>query len=100
MPNLDEAAIRHVADLARLDIRDADIQRMAEHLSRVLGYVEQLNELDTTDTVPTAHPLAISNVFRDDEVRPSCDPQQALANAPHRRDDFFAVPKVLDQEGA
>jgi len=47
---------------------------------------------------PTAHPLPLSNVFREDEIRASWEPQEAMRNAPSHQDDFFKVPKVLDQE--
>ena len=97
---LDEAAVRHVAHLARLRITDEEVARYAAQLSTILRYVEQLNELDTTGVEPTAHALGVSNVFRDDTVRPSLDAARALSNAPDRQDDFFRVPKVLDQDDA
>ncbi len=97
---LDATTVRHVANLARLDMTDAEVERFAEQLSRVLGYVEQLNELDTADLPPTSHPLPVRNVFRDDTVQPSWQPDRALHNAPQCQDDCFRVPKVLDQESA
>jgi len=96
--SLDEAAVRHVAHLARLQMPDDEITRFADQLSSILAYFEQLSELDTTGVAPTAHPLPVANVFREDEVRPGLDPERALANAPQRQDQFFRVPKVLDQE--
>ena len=98
IPSLDTAAVRHVANLARLEMTDEEIERFTEQLSKVLGFVEQLNELDTTDVPPTAHPLPLQNVFRDDTVRPPWEPKRALHNAPQTQDDCFKVPKVLDQE--
>ena len=97
---LDEAAVRHVARLARLKITDAEAALFASQLSKVLEYVEQLNELDTSNVLPTAHPLPVSNVFRADAIRPTWTADQALHNAPDRHDGFFRVPKVLDQESA
>ena len=97
--SLDEDAVRHVAHLARLEITDEEVARYGEQLSQILHYMGQLNELDTTDVPPTAHPLAVSNVFREDNVRPGLEPHQALRNAPDRQEDLFRVPKVLDQEG-
>ena len=96
---LDEATVRHVAHLARLWITDEEVARYAAQLSTILAYVEQLNELDTSGVEPTAHALPVANVFREDEVRPPLDAAQALDNAPDRQDDFFRVPKVLDQDG-
>ena len=95
---LDEAAVRHVANLARLKITDEEVVRYAGQLSSVLSYMEQLNELDTKDVPPTAHPLPLSNVLRPDEVGESLAQDQALHNAPQQQDGFFRVPKVLDQD--
>jgi len=98
--SLDEAAVRHVARLARLKITDAEAALFTSQLSKVLEYIEQLNEVDTRNVPPTAHTLPVSNVFRDDVVRSSWTPDQALHNAPDRHDGFFRVPKVLDQESS
>ena len=98
--SLDESAVRHVARLARLRITDAEAALFASQLSKVLEYVEQLNEMDTDGVPPTAHALPVSNVFREDEVRSSWTPDLALHNAPDRHDGFFRVPKVLDQESS
>jgi len=98
--SLDEAAVRHVARLARLKITDAEVVLFTSQLSKVLEYVEQLNEVDTQDVAPTAHPSPVSNVFREDVVRTSWTQEQALHNAPDCHDGFFRVPKVLDQESS
>lgn len=98
--SLDEAAVRHVAHLARLKMTDEEVSRFARQLTSILGHIEQLTEVDTTDVAPTAHAVPLANVFRDDVVRPPWEPDRALENAPQRRDGFFKVPKVLDQEGA
>ncbi len=101
MPSwLDDAAVRHVAHLARLDITEEEVTRFAEQLSSVLRYVEQLNELDTADVPPSAHALPLSNVFRSDSIRPSWTPDRALQNAPQYNKTFFQVPKVLDQDSS
>ncbi len=97
---LDEAAVRHVAQLARLTVTDEEIARFAEQLSSILDYFQQLGDLDTSDVPPTAHPLAVTNVFRDDKVCPCWNSDRALHNAPLQQDGFFRVPKVLDQESA
>jgi len=99
-PMLDEAAVRHVAHLARLEITVEEVRRYAEQLSTILGYVGQLDELNTQNVPPTAHPLPVCNVFREDEIRTAWDADRALANAPQRENGFFRVPKVLDQESA
>jgi len=97
---IDEGTVRHVAGLARLRLTDEEVARFSRDLSNILRYVAQLNELDTADVPPTAHPLDVHNVLREDEIGPSVSSEQATANAPDRQDGFFKVPKVLDQEGA
>lgn len=97
---IDEAQVRHISHLSRLNPTEDEVRLFSEQLSAILEYVEQLNEVDTTDVPPTAHALPVKNVFRADEPRPGLTPDQALANAPHREGNFFAVPKVLDQDSA
>ena len=95
---ISEAEVRHVGHLSRLNPTDEEVQLFSEQLSEILAYVEQLNEVDTTDVQPTAHALSIRNVFREDVPTPGLTPDRALANAPRREGHFFAVPKVLDQD--
>ena len=99
-PSIDEAAVRHVAHLSRLKVTDEEVARYALQLSKILDYMAQLNELDTTDVKPTAHPLPVSNVFREDTEKPPLTPDRATVGAPQCQDGFFRVPKVLDQESA
>ena len=94
---LDEKTVRHIAQLARLKLSDDDLADARQQLGRILAYVEQLNELKTDDVEPTAHPLEITNVFREDSVGKSWPPNAALSQAPRQRNGFFQVPKVLDQ---
>jgi len=93
---IDEALVRHIAHLSRLKPSDDEVRLFSEQLSRIVEYVEKLNELDTEGVEPTAHALPIRNVFRDDVPTKPFTPGQALANAPQRDGNFFAVPKVLD----
>ncbi len=88
--------VQKVARLARLQLTDAELARMADQLNRILGYVELIQNLDTAGVEPLAHPLPVQNVFRDDEPRPSLPVGEALANAPGRTGDYFAVPPVFD----
>ena len=88
--------VRQVARLARINLSQDEVQQFAGQLSDILAYVEQLNELDTDGVEPTTHPLRMSNVFRPDRIGQSLTSEQALANAPQRQGDFFAVPKVLE----
>ncbi|MBY0526659.1 MAG: Asp-tRNA(Asn)/Glu-tRNA(Gln) amidotransferase subunit GatC [Gemmataceae bacterium] len=87
---------RWVAHLARLQLADAELATMTRQLGAILDYVTQLQQARTDNVEPLAHPLPIHNVFRDDSPAPSLSVDAALANAPQRRDNFFAVPAVLD----
>jgi len=88
--------VRWVANLARLELSDAELAVMTNQLGRILDYVGQLQSLDTEGVEPLAHALDVADVFRADEPRPSLTVDEALANAPKRRGDFYAVPAVLD----
>lgn len=88
--------VRKVAHLARLRLLDEEVEAMARQLSSIVGYVDLLQQLDTEGVEPLAHPLDVQNVFRADEATQSLPVEQALANAPARRGDFFRVPAVLD----
>ena len=88
--------VRWVAHLARLELSAAEVAAMAQQLSAILDYVRQLQMVETTGVEPLAHPLDLANVFRADEPGPCLSPDQALANAPSRRDNFFSVPAVLE----
>ncbi|MFH0983866.1 MAG: Asp-tRNA(Asn)/Glu-tRNA(Gln) amidotransferase subunit GatC [Planctomycetota bacterium] len=97
---IDENLVRHVALLSRLKLSDEEIIRLAGELSAIVSYMDQLNELDTTEVPPMAHALPVVNIFRDDVAMPSPGVEVILANAPQRQDGFFRVPKVLDQDSA
>ena len=93
---IDEPQVWKVAKLARLELTDAEVQEFTGQLSAILGYVEKMNELDTDDVEPLAHCLPISNVLREDRVKESLGTEKTLANAPQRDNEFFKVPKILD----
>jgi aspartyl-tRNA(Asn)/glutamyl-tRNA(Gln) amidotransferase subunit C len=88
--------VRWVAHLARLQLTDAELATMTRQLSAIVEYVDQLKQVNTDGVEPLAHALEVRNVFRADEPAASLPPDEALANAPQRRGDFYAVPAVLD----
>lgn len=88
--------VRHIAALARLRFSDDEQRRLASELSRILDYVDQLNELDTTDVPPMAHVFDAPNVFRPDRVEQRITRDEALANAPAADGRYFRVPKVIE----
>jgi aspartyl-tRNA(Asn)/glutamyl-tRNA(Gln) amidotransferase subunit C len=87
--------VQHVARLARLEFGEAEQRQMTEQLNAILGYMEKLNQLDTSDVEPTTHAAQLQNVFREDRVRPSLEREQSLRNAPDSDGVNFLVPKVL-----
>jgi aspartyl-tRNA(Asn)/glutamyl-tRNA(Gln) amidotransferase subunit C len=88
--------VMKVAQLARLHLDEAEVAAMSPQLTAILDFFEQLSEIDTDGIEPMAHPLPMQNVFRDDERHQGLGPDDALANAPKRRGDFFSVPSILD----
>lgn len=88
--------VEYVARLARLAIDDSEKTRLTRQLGEILGYVEKLGELDTSNVEPTSHVVPIQNVFREDTVRPSLPRETILQNAPDRTEEFFKVPKIIE----
>jgi aspartyl-tRNA(Asn)/glutamyl-tRNA(Gln) amidotransferase subunit C len=90
--------VRHLADLARIDLDDAELDHLAPQLSVILESVASINEVTAEDIPPTSHPIPVTNVFREDVVAPSLTPEQALSGAPAVEDQRFAVPRILGDE--
>ena len=88
--------VRWVAHLARLELSEAELATLTPQLSAIVDHVNQLQQVNTEGVEPLAHALDVHNVFRADEPAPSLPVADALANAPERQGDFYAVPAVLD----
>jgi aspartyl-tRNA(Asn)/glutamyl-tRNA(Gln) amidotransferase subunit C len=89
---IDLEQVRHVARLARLELADEEVERMSGELSTILDHVEQMSELDLEGVEPTSHVVALTNVLRSDEPRPSWPREQVLAPAPDPDEGAFRVP--------
>jgi aspartyl-tRNA(Asn)/glutamyl-tRNA(Gln) amidotransferase subunit C len=89
---LDRAQVLHVARLARLELSEEEVQRMAAELSKVLDHIEKIRELDLEGVPPTSHVVDVVNALRPDEPRPSLPVEVALASAPDPVDGGFGVP--------
>ena len=89
---LDRAQVLHVARLARLELGEAEVERMATELSKVLEHVEKIRELDLEGVAPTSHVVDVVNVLRPDRPQPSLPADVALAAAPEPVDGGFGVP--------
>lgn len=96
MAKLTIEEVEYVANLARLTFSDAEKERLAEQLAEILGYIEQLNKLDTEDVEPTTHAIPMKNVVRPDVAIPSLTQDEALANAPSNVGGLFEVPKIVE----
>ena len=97
-PPLSRADVAHVAKLALLDLTDEEIDMFTGQLRSVLETAQAMNDLDLSDVAPTHHPLGLTNVLRADEIRPSLDRGEVLAQAPETEDDRFKVPPALGEE--
>ncbi|MAD80058.1 MAG: Asp-tRNA(Asn)/Glu-tRNA(Gln) amidotransferase subunit GatC [Pirellulaceae bacterium] len=93
--SLSKADVEKVSLLARLKLTDEELATMTRQMDHVLHYVQQLEELDTSDVQPMAHAADLTNVFADDVLRASLPRGAALANAPKRDDAYYLVPAVL-----
>jgi aspartyl-tRNA(Asn)/glutamyl-tRNA(Gln) amidotransferase subunit C len=89
---IDREQVLHVAKLARLELDDEEVARMATELSKVLDHIEMIGRLDLDDVPPTTHVVAVENALRPDVPRPCLPREVALANAPAVQDDGFLVP--------
>jgi aspartyl-tRNA(Asn)/glutamyl-tRNA(Gln) amidotransferase subunit C len=89
---IDREQALHVARLARLRLSEAEVEAMTGELSSVLGHIEKIGELDLDDVAPTSHVVALENVLRPDEPRPSLPRDMALAQAPDSDGSGFRVP--------
>jgi aspartyl-tRNA(Asn)/glutamyl-tRNA(Gln) amidotransferase subunit C len=93
---LDPATVRRIATLARIRMDDAEVETLAGELNAILGWIEQLNEVDITGVDPLTGAAAMTLKMRDDVITDGGYPERILANAPDRNRDFFTVPKVVE----
>ena len=89
--------VLHVATLARLELDESEILRLMKELGNILGYVEELRQLDTANVPETAHVAVAAAPLRDDAVEPCLTPDVALAEAPKKNGGAFAVPAFVDE---
>ncbi len=94
--SLTKEQVQHIATLARLEISEQEFDDVADKLSRILDFVDQVQAAPTTDVVPMAHPLERAQVLRADQVTESNERDAIQQNAPAVRGGFYLVPKVLE----
>lgn len=96
---LERKDVEHVAHLAWLALSEEELTRFHKQLDNILGYVEKLNQADTSGVEPLAHAAGSGNVFREDEVQPALDRAKALAEAPDSDGWHFRVPRIIETGG-
>ncbi len=94
--SLDHATVRRIATLARIRVEEIDIPRLQNELNGILGWIEQLNEVNVEGIEPLTGAAHMALKMRDDVVTDGGYPEKILANAPDRAGAFFAVPKVVE----
>ena len=93
-----DETVRYVAGLARISLNEEEKKIFGKQLSQILGYIEQLGDVDTEGVLPTTHVLpSMKNVFREDVPAVSVSTEDALSNAPDKTKDFFKVPKIIKE---
>ena len=90
--------VAHLAKLARIEMNDSELDHLAKDMDVILGAVARVQEVASADVLPTSHPIPVNNVVREDVVRPSLTPQEALSGAPAQSEDRFKVPQILGEE--
>ncbi|MEY3406676.1 MAG: hypothetical protein RLZZ556_748 [Actinomycetota bacterium] len=90
--------VRHLANLARIDLTDAELLRFTEQLSVIVDSVAKISNIVDENTPATSHPIPLNNVFREDEIRPSLTQADALSGAPDSAQGRFKVAAILDEE--
>jgi aspartyl-tRNA(Asn)/glutamyl-tRNA(Gln) amidotransferase subunit C len=96
VPKPDDLQLDHVANLARIDLTPEEKARFATQLASVLAYIAQLNEVDVSGVEPTAHAFPVVNVWAEDVPEAGLSVEDALRNAPEKRDNMFVVPIVVE----
>jgi len=78
-----------------LELSETEKKKFAKELDKIIKYIDQLREVDARNVAPTSHVIPMENVLREDKVEPSLSQEEALANAPDKKDGYFKVPKVI-----
>ena len=96
--SLSRDEVAHLADLARIDLSEAELDHLAPQLSVILESVQSIQGVADADVPPTSHALPLTNVFREDVLEPCLTPDEALSGAPEQEQQRFAVPRILGDE--
>jgi aspartyl-tRNA(Asn)/glutamyl-tRNA(Gln) amidotransferase subunit C len=94
--SLDPVTVRRIAKLARIRVGDAEVAKLQQELNGILGWIEQLNEVNVEGVEPLTGAAQMTLRMREDEVTDGAIPEKVLANAPERAGNFYTVPKVVE----
>ena len=94
--NIDDKMLDYIGVLARLEIKDEDREKYKENLDKIIGYMDILNELDTSNIEAMSHAFPVKNVFREDEIKSSVERENIILNAPNKKEGCFKVPKAVE----
>tara|TARA_A100001388_G_scaffold201229_1_gene152346 strand:+ start:422 stop:715 length:294 start_codon:yes stop_codon:yes gene_type:complete len=97
MPKITKEEVKKVANLARLELDEKEINNHADQLEKILEYIEQLEKIDTDDVPCTTRAIEVNNVFRKDENKISDCTKELLELGPAREDQYFKVPKIINE---
>jgi len=98
MPDISRDEVSHLADLARIDLSEAELDHLAPQLAVILESIASISDVAADDVPPTSHALPLTNVFREDVTRPGLTAEQALAGAPAVDQQRFKVPRILGED--
>jgi aspartyl-tRNA(Asn)/glutamyl-tRNA(Gln) amidotransferase subunit C len=88
--------LKHLAHLARIELKDSELDKLSIQLKSILDFIDKLSKLDVSRVEPTSHILPINNVLREDNLSVSLPHEKTLKNAPEKNENFFLVPKVIE----
>ena len=97
MADISREDVAHLARLARIEMSDSELDHLAQEMQVILGAVARVQEIATSEVPPTSHPIPVNNVVRQDIVRPSLSPAEALSGAPAQTEGRFKVPQILGE---
>ena len=92
---ISEEDVKHIADLARIELTEEERRSFTEQFNTILAYFEILQDLDTETVSPTSHVIEVTNAFREDQVRPSLAPDDVVKNTAQTERGFFKAPKII-----
>ena len=98
MPEITRDDVAHLANLARIDLDDEELDHLAPQLAVIIDSIRSISDVAAAEVPPTSHAVPLTNVFREDVVVPGLTPTEALSSAPRVEEQRFAVPRILEEE--